>query len=323
MTGAGMHRGSVAAGDQLPSSSRAPQASAAAPAAAAGRSRSRAGQERRLPASPVHRLPGSQASRESQQSPGELNAVHSDSGEEANEDVPSDSEQLSGAANGKSLKERMANDRANHNAAKSRSGFMDKLLEKAASAPKHNVSLAVVVFSDCPPSKGRLAVTGLGGAAASNVMPLFDEIRWVVPDTIKSSIRQLKQQFSEAQQQKQLKRRKNGTSRTPLGHGESQAAEQPPAAASEASDAELLCGLQAAGTASRTEVAASDAARSLQQGQLHHHVVAAHTHCRHSCTIVLPCCQSCRVRKMLKSSAYMLHVAHSSRCHCRSKRPKK
>ena len=160
MTGAGMQRGSVAAGNQLPSSSRAPQASAAAPAAAAGRSRCRAGQERRLSASPVHRLPGSQASRESQQSPGESDAVHSDSGEEANEDEPSESEQLSGAADEKRLKERMANDRANHNAANNRSKFMDTLLEKAALAPNCNISLAVVVFSDCRPSKGRLAVAG-------------------------------------------------------------------------------------------------------------------------------------------------------------------
>ena len=110
-------------------------------------------------------------------------------------------------------------------------------------------------------------------------MPRLDEIRWVMADTIKSSIRQLKQQVSEAQQQKQQKRRKKGTSRTPLAHGESQAAEQPSVAASEASDAELLRGSQAAGTASATEVAASDAARTLQQGQLHRPAVAPRTHC--------------------------------------------
>ena len=49
--------------------------------------------------------------------------------------------------------------------------------------------------------------------------------------------------------------------------GEGQAAEQPPASASETSHAELLRGSQAAGTASEFELAASDAARPVQQGE--------------------------------------------------------
>ena len=276
-----MQRGSAAAGDQLLSSSRAPQAPAAAPAAAAGRSLRprRAKQERRPPASPVQRLPASQASRESEQSPGQSDDVHNNSGEEASEDEPSEIEQLSGAGDRKSLKERMANDKANHSAVKGRSNFMDKLMEKAAKAPKYNVSMALVVFSDCRPGLGRLAVAGLCGAAQSKVIPLLDDITWLMAGTVESSIRQLKQQVSESQQEKRQKRGKKGTSRTPLGQDESQAAEQPPAAASEASDAELLRGSKAAGTASGTVVAPSVAARPLQQGQLHHPAVAAPTHC--------------------------------------------
>ena len=119
VTSAGMQRGSATAGGHLLSSSRAPQVSVAAPAAAAGRS-GRAGLGRGPLASSVHRLPGSQGSRESQQSPGASDAVHSNSGEEANEDEPSESEQLSGAAHGMSLQERIRGDKTNYNSHQSR-----------------------------------------------------------------------------------------------------------------------------------------------------------------------------------------------------------
>ena len=86
--------------------------------------------------------------------------------------------------------------------------------------------------------------------------------------TIKSCLKLLAQTASEAavQQLKKQKRHRKGTSRMPLGHDEGQAAEQPSAAASEASDAELLRGSEAAGNGSGADAAASDAARPLQQG---------------------------------------------------------
>ena len=85
---------------------------------------------------------------------------------------------------------------------------------------------------------------------------------------IKSCPKHIAQTASEAavQQLQRQKRRNKGTSRTPLGAWESQAAEKPPAAASEASDAELLRGSEAAGAASGTEAAVSDKARPPQQG---------------------------------------------------------
>ena len=77
--------------------------------------------------------------------------------------------------------------------------------------------MALIVFSDFRPGLGRLAVAGIGGEAHSKLMPLLDEIRWVMAGTVESSIRRPTQQVSEAQQQKRQKRRKKGLSRTPFG----------------------------------------------------------------------------------------------------------
>ena len=46
------------------------------------------------------------------------------------------------------------------------------------------------------------------------------------------------------------------------------------------------------------KVAASDAVRPLQQGQLHHCALAARAQSLHSCTIVLTCCQCCLLQKV-------------------------
>ena len=239
---------------------------------------------------------------EDQQSLGMLDAANDSSSEEA-----SGSDQLPGAADGKSLEERRAVDRANHAADAKRSRYFTRLMKTVADAHTCEVSLAVVAISNRQPNANiKKAVVGLAATQQTKVMPHLAKIRKIMAKTVRACVMGIAEQASEAalQPRKQRNGRKNGASRMLLEHGEGQAAEQPSPAADDANDAELLRGSQAAGTASGTEMAAGDAARPVQQGQPHHPAVAARTHCRHSCTLILPCCQCCPERTVLNPFAY-------------------
>ena len=179
MTDTGMQRDSAAGGDQLPSSGRAPQVSAAAPTAEAS------------------------------------------SSEHASKDEPSGSEQLSGAAEVMSLEEKIRGDKTNHNSIQSRWSYKKGLLQKAAAAHNHGVSVAIVVMWESCPSNSKSLVTGLAAAQKNLVMPLLAKVTTTMAGIIKSCPKQLAETASEAavQQLKQQKRPKKGPSRTPLGHG--------------------------------------------------------------------------------------------------------
>ena len=202
-----------------------------------------------------------------------------------------------------SLQERIRGDKTNHSSHQSRYEYKQGLLKKVAKAHSYGVSVAIVIVSEGRVSCSEQLVTGLASAQDSMVRSLLAKVSRAMAKTIRSCPKLLAQTASEAavQQLKKQKRHRKGTSRVPLGHDEGQAAEQPSAAANEASDAELLRGSEDAGTASGAEAAARDAARPPQPGQPQHPVVAACTHPTqpHSCPAKLsmrPLCQCCHMQ---------------------------
>ena len=94
------------------------------------------------------------------------------SSEEASEDEPSRSEQLSGASDGMSLEERVKGDKANHNSDQSRHCVEKALLEKVAEAPEHHVNVAIVLMSNFGTACSEELVTTLAAVQANKVKPL-------------------------------------------------------------------------------------------------------------------------------------------------------